>query len=187
MQWVDPRQVLVNLRWVEANLPSTMDERIRRLRTNQLNEWREARLAALFAFGIGDQVLKTPTQVSKTERRDFDFVMRWESDNADHFYPAQLKELPPDEINPRVSLNDIYDKLEKYSGANDLSVVICLNRRSRFEHQPWSRVPRPRIKELWYLGCKSPDQSIWFLFGCALRSDPRMYEFRYPDGESNVA
>ena len=36
MEWVDPRQVLVNLRWVERNLPSEVDERVRHLRTNQL-------------------------------------------------------------------------------------------------------------------------------------------------------
>lgn len=187
MEWVDPRQVLVNLRWLEHSLPSEMDERVRHLRTNQLKSWREARMAALFAFGIGDQVLKTPTLVSKTEERDFDFVMKWKDTDADHFYPVQLKELPPNDINSEVSLDHLHDKLEKYSGLDDLSVVICINRRMHFEYRPWKRPTRPKIRELWYLGCQAPDQSKWFLYGSALEENPKEYKFNYPEGVPNVA
>ena len=187
MAWVDPKQVLVNLRWLEQHLPDRMDERVRRLRTNQLKEWREAREAALFAFGISDQVLKRPVFVTKSQNRDFDFVVRWESDNTHHFFPAQLKELPPDDINPRVALDDLFDKLAKYSGKTDLSVVISINRRSRFLFEPWTRPDKPRIKELWYMGCESPDQSRWFIFGSVLEQNARKYEFSYPEGNPNVA
>jgi hypothetical protein len=187
MSWVDPRQVLVNLRWLELNLPERMDERVRRLRTNQLKEWREAREAALFAFGISDQVLRRPVLVTKTQNRDFDFVVRWHSDNADHYFPAQLKELPPDDVNADVTLEDLFDKLAKYSGTTDLSVVISINRRSRFSFDPWARPDKPRIKELWYMGCESPDQSRWFIYGSVLERSARKYEFSYPEGEPNVA
>lgn len=187
MAWVDPRQLLVNLRWLEMNLPSEIDERVWRFRTNELKEWREARIAALFAFGIGDQVLKVPTFVSKSEDRDFDFVMRWESGDADHFYPGQLKELPPDDLNPKVSLDDILSKLTKYSGAEDLSVVIHVNRKMRFDYHPWNRDKKPLIKELWYLGCETEDQSRWFIYGSALENNPRKYDFEYPRGKPNIA
>ena len=52
--WVNPRHVLVNLRNLELNLPAHLDDRTRRLRTNDLKKWREARTAALFAYGIVD-------------------------------------------------------------------------------------------------------------------------------------
>ena len=185
--WVDAKQVLINFRWIETNLPSEMNERIRRLRTNELKEWREARIAALFSFGISSQVLKTPILLSKSEQRDFDFVMQWHKNNADHFFPVQLKELPPDDINSKVSVDDIYDKLEKYSGIQDLSVVIYISRRTRFEYPLWNREKKPSIKELWYLGCESEDQSRWFLYGSVLEKHPLKYDFRYPEGEPHVA
>jgi len=185
--WVEPKQVMVSLRWLETHIPEGTDEKIRHLRTNQLKEWREAREAALFAYGIGDQVLEKPTFVAKLERRDFDFVMRWADDGADYFYPVQVKELPPADLNPNASLDDLLDKLEKYSGVDDLSVAIHINRRIRFEHRPWNRKTKPALRELWSFGCLSADQSKWFLFGNVLQSNPRYYEFTYPTGGPNVA
>lgn len=180
MEWADPRDVLVKLRAVEMNLPADLNEKVRRLRTNQLKEWREARTAALFSYGMSSAVLKLSVLFSKSESKDFDFVMRWRDEDKDFFYPVQLKELPPDDINASVALEDIYGKLEKYSGATDLSVAIHINRRVRFEFRPWAREHRPRIKELWYIGCESADQSKWFLYGSVLQQSPRKYEFVYP-------
>jgi len=180
MEWVDPRVFLIELRAVEMNLPEDLDEKVRRLRTNQLKEWREARTAAIFSHGMSCAVLKHPVLFSKSEFKDFDFVMRWHKEDKDFFYPVQLKELPPDDINASVALEDLYDKLDKYSGATDLSVAIHINRHTRFEFRPWARTNRPRIKELWYIGCESADQSKWFLYGSTLRENPRKYEFAYP-------
>jgi hypothetical protein len=180
MEWHEPREVLVKLRAIEMNLPDGLDERVRRLRTNRLKEWREARTAALFSYGMSSAVLQLPVLFSKSEAKDFDFVIRWRAEDKDFFYPVQLKELPPDDISSSVTLDDIHDKLEKYSGATDLSVAIHINRRMRFDFQPWAREGRPRINELWYLGCESADQSKWFLFGSVLKQNPKKYEFTYP-------
>ena len=187
LHWVDPKQVLINLRWLEANLSERMDEKMRRLRTNQLREWREARAAALFSYGIGKAVLRTNTQVAKVEERDFDFVMRWSNKGANYYYPVQLKELPPDDINPGVSLDDVLAKLDKYSGPQNLSAVVQINRRMRFQFRPLPRGRRPRLLELWYFGSLSEDQSRWFLYGSALKKSARQYEFEYPAGTPNVA
>lgn len=187
MEWVDPRQVLVGLRRVECKLPREMDERERRLRTNKLKMWREARLAALFSFGIGDRVLHVQTLLSKAQQRDFDFVMRWRIDDVDYFYPAQLKELPPDNIDSKVTIEELYSKMEKYIGPDDLSVVICLNRRMHFKFEPWSGPSKPRVKEVWYLGCLNSAQTRWFLYGDVLKKYPRKYEFDYPKGEPSIA
>jgi hypothetical protein len=187
MEWVEPRQVLVDLRWLELNLPADMDERIRRLRTNPLKEWHEARFAALFAYGISNAVLHLPTRFSKTEKRDFDAVMKWQKNGEDHYSPLQIKELPPDDINPDVSLNDILDKLGKYSGEDNLTVVVCLNRKTRIKFQTWDRQSKPRISELWYLGCTDVYQSKWFLYGNVLANNPRRFDFEYPEGTPNIS
>ena len=187
MEWVNPRQLLVNLRWLEFNLPADMEERIRHLRTNSLKEWQEARFAALFAYGISNAVLHLPTHLSKTEKVDFDAVMKWQENGEDHYSPLQIKELPPDNINPDVSLEDILDRLGKYSGEDNLTVVVCLNRRTRIRFQPWDRLSKPRISELWYLGCTDEYQSKWFLYGSALEKNPRRFDFDYPEGTPTIS
>ena len=187
MEWFDPQKVLVNLRLLELNLPEDMDEQHRRLRTNPQKELREGRYAALFAYALNNQVLKLPTRFSKTEQKDFDAVINWLSGNENYYYPIQIKELPPDDINPDVSLDDIFDRLEKYSGQDDLSVVICLNRKTRIQFQPWDRKSKPRIRELWYLGCTDAHQTKWFLYGSVLEKNPMRYDFEYPEGEPTIS
>jgi len=187
MEWVDPRQLLVNLRWLELNLPADMDENIRRLRTNPLKEWQEARYAALFAYGISNAVLHLPTRFSKTEKVDFDAVMKWQKNSEDYYAPLQVKELPPDDINPDVSLDDILDKLGKYSGEDNLTIVVCLNRRTRIKFQPWDRESKPRVSELWYLGSTDAYQSKWFLYGSVLEKNPRRFDFEYPEGTPTIS
>ena len=187
MEWVDPRQLLVILRWLELNLPPDIDERVRRLRTNPLKEWQEARFAALFAYGMSSAVLQLPTLFSKTEKADFDAVMKWQKNGEDHYFPLQIKELPPDDINPDVTLDDILDKLGKYSGEDNLTVVVCLNRRTRINFKPWDRESKPRIRELWYLGCTDIYQSKWFLYGNVLAKHPRRFDFEYPEGTPTIS
>lgn len=180
LQWHDPKQVLVNLRRIELQLSPDINERVRRLRTNQLKEWREARIAAIFAFGFAQTVLGHEVAVAKTEEMDYDFIMRWRLDNKDFFYPVQLKELPPDDLNSEVTLEDIFDKVERYSGESDLSIAIHVNRAMRLEYRHWDRQSNPRIGELWLFGALSPDHSKWFLYGNMLHRVPGFREFEYP-------
>jgi hypothetical protein len=187
MDWVDPKQALINLRWLELNLPEDLDEKVRRLRTNKLKDLREARTGAIFAYGLANKVIGVPVFVAKAESKDFDFVMRWFKDGNQYFVPVQLKELPPDDLNPGVSIDEIYTKLSKYSGANDLLVLIHVNRRITFDYHPWKNTQRPNIRELWYLGCVAPDQSEWMIYGSALETNPSRYDFSYPAGVPNVA
>jgi hypothetical protein len=187
LRWYDPRQVLISLRALELSLLSDMDEMVRRLRTNNLKDWREARDAALFAFGISDQVLKIPTLVAKSEKIDYDFVMKWIKDDAEYYYPVQLKELPPQDLNSQIALEDIYAKLERYSGISDLAVAIKVNRKITLHYKPWDGENKPRLKELWLFGCVSADQSKLFIYGDVLKDDPRYREFDYPVGRPSVA
>lgn len=186
LTWVDPKQVLLNLRWLEQNLSPDLDERTRRLRTNKLKELREARIAALFAHGISTAVLKRAVAVSKVEKSDYDFILRWVESDTNRFYPVQLKELPPEDLNRDIKLEDVLSGLGKYAGENDLSVVVHLNRAIRFEYSPEIYRPNAKLRELWYLGCQSRDQSSWFIYGSVLAMLPQKYDFQYPQGAPNV-
>jgi hypothetical protein len=111
--------------------------------------------------------------------------MRWVKGEKEYFYPVQLKELPPDDLDTTESLDGIYDKLEKYSGTDDLAVAIHVNKKMTLKWGPWERQKQPRVRELWLFGTNSPDQSKWFIFGDMLRK-PRFYEYRYPDGQPTL-
>jgi hypothetical protein len=185
--WVDPKQALINLRWLEQNLPPDLDERVRRLRTNKLKELREARVAALFAFGISTVVKKCNVAVLKVEDSDYDCLLHWVESEANNFCAVQLKELPPEDLNPRIELDNILRGLDRYSGEQDLTVVVYLNRAIRFEYSPDIKRPDAKIRELWYLGCQSEDQSSWFIYGDVLSQIPLKYDFQYPQGQPNVS
>lgn len=184
-EWFDPKQVLINLRYVETNLLSPdMDEKVRRLRTNELKELRELRDAAIFAYGLQTQILKVPVVIANVERSDYDFVVWWVKEENEYFYPVQLKELPPGDLNTTASLDGIYNIVveKKYSGADDLAVAIRINKNMTLKCGPWEKDKRPHVRELWLFGNTSPDQSKWYICGDILKK-PLLYEFMYPEGK----
>ena len=187
LQWHDPEEVLINLRYIELHLSPDTNEKIRRLRTHSLKEWREGREAALFAYGLGKKVLGHKVSVAKSEAMDYDCIIAWRTEDREYFYPVQLKELPPKDLNSEITLDSIYDKVETYRGETDLSVAIHVNRAMRLDYRPWDRPENPRINELWLFGCTSPDQNNWFIYGNVLHSQPQFREFDYPSGEPNFA
>lgn len=164
-----------------------MDERVRRLRTNELKDIREGRDAAIFSYGLGKVVLDSDVLIAKSEKSDYDFVVCWSRKEGDYFYPVQLKELPPDDLNPQIVLEDIYKKVSTYNGPTTISVAIKVNRRMTLNYRPWDEEKKPNINELWLFGCTSQDQSEWFIYGNVLKQDPRFLTFKYPTGEPSVA
>jgi len=76
--------------------------------------------------------------------------------------------------------------LTKYSGGQELAVVVHINRATRFEYSPDIERPDAKIRELWYMACQSADQSSWFIYGNVLASVPQKYDFRYPHGKQNI-
>ena len=127
--------------------------------------------------------MTVPVYIAKTEAMDFDFVSTWFKDGTQHFCPVQIKELPPEDLNAVVTINDIYSKLDRYSGPDNLTVVIRLSRTGRFTFEPWPEQRRPNISGLWLFGCCSPDKSRWFLRGDILHQTEAHYEFDYPTGD----
>lgn len=184
LNWYDPKQVLINYRQVEMNFPDNLDPKVRRLRTNKLKELREGRDAAIFSFGMSERVLELPVLVAKSEKSDYDFIMRWIKEEKEYFLPVQLKELPPEDINPVVQIEHIYEKLKKYNGENDLLVAIKLNRAIKsFDLNSYKSEENLKISELWYFGCSNPEQSKWFLHGSLLENNPQFYDFAYPESD----
>lgn len=175
----DPADVLRGFREVELTVLSQIeDPQIRRLRTRALKEWRETRLAALFCHKIsvrsGQKVY-----VSKGEFEDADSVAMWQAGDEVRFTPIQIKEVAPNELNERASLQQVVDSLGKYADAEDLTVLIHLNRELRFTPRSISFPSHSNIAALWVLGCVSPEQSRWALWGDYL-DQPERSEFEYP-------
>ena len=180
LQYYCPKRVLQNLRKCEIELldRNVPIDKVLRMRTNRLKPHREARDAAIFAYGIQKCVLGVPVRFSPHESSDYDCVLQCISEETQHFFPVQLKELPPSDLNPQVALKDILGKLDKYG--KDLTVAIKYNRKERFEYGPWLRIENAPVVQIWLFGACSPDQSDWFLYG-DLTKEPALYHFRYPD------
>lgn len=161
----DPRSFLVGLRKVEATLTEySMPDKLRRMRTNGLKPEREMRDAALFCVGISER-LGLQIKMAPVEDEDFDFVATWVVDETQHFCTVQLKEVAPEDLNPSSSIENVFQALNKYPSAHELTVAIRLNRTTRFD--PSSiRIPKDlALGGLWLFGCISEDQSKWAIWG----------------------
>lgn len=176
-EYRDPAAFLKGLRSVELEvLADVADPQVRRLRTNPLREGRETRIAALFCHGMGERT-GVKVLLSKGEFEDADFVATWTADNTRHFALVQLKEVAPDERGGGV--DDVLAPLAKYSGAEDLTVVIHLNREATFNPTTVIVPPNLQIAALWFLLCSARDQSEWTIWGNFLES-PERTSFAYP-------
>ena len=70
----DPTRFLIALRALEPKVAnSSLDARVKQLRTNNLKEWREAREAALFCYGMAQRIGQ-PIYLCRGESQDYDFV-----------------------------------------------------------------------------------------------------------------
>ena len=180
LQFKDPKQFLVKLRQLErSGVLTNSPSNIRSLRTNKLKEWREAREAALFCYGMGERIGQ-PVYFAKSESQDYDFVAKWIVGNNQYFAPVQLKEVVPEKLNPKASLESIIEGLSKYVDSNNLTVAIYLNKQIRFKPEEL-REPNLKLAALWIFGSLKPDQSTWRLWGNFLEPDPGISEFEYPE------
>jgi hypothetical protein len=178
-QYYDPKGVLIELRKLaEMAHGSDIDAQTLRLRTRELRPYHQNRQAAIFCYGMGQAVLKTPVSVAHIEAEDFDCIAAWERGSERIFTPIQLKELAPEDLNPRASLESELAKLGKYASSPDLVVAFHLNR-TVFVDFTTLTIPKLPIGELWFYGALSPTQDDWVLYGNALRV-ARSYAFSYP-------
>jgi hypothetical protein len=175
---INPEEALRQLRAVEILIAqSDLAPKVRALRTNKLNRDRELREAALFCYGQQCR-MQQRVHFYPVEASNYDFVATWTCGDVQHYAPVQLKEVVPQELNPRSSIQAIIEGLARYSSARELVVAIHVNQEGRFDPKHL-QLPRLSIAELWIFGAASRDQSKWFLFGDML-TEPKYSYFDYP-------
>jgi hypothetical protein len=179
LKYYDPAIVLRGLRSAESDSRfSTLPNDVRQLRKQSQKTWREGRVGALFAYGMGQCVLGADVHVALVENEDYDFVTRWQQNDEVFYCPVQQKELPPSHLNNGATVGETLALLARSMPPSDTVALVYLNRRFELDFRDVV-VPTIGFRELWILGAASPDQDKWFLFGDALTS-LRRFDFEYP-------
>ena len=119
-----------------------------------------------------------PRTIARPGRRRYDFVASWVVGETQHLAPVQLKEVVPEELNAKASVQERVNALSKYVGSEDLTVAIYLNQSVHFDPAKLV-VPRLKIAALWVFGAISPDKEKWALWGNFLE-EPQGTQFAYP-------
>lgn len=182
LKYKDPKDWLIKLSKIERKIASLVaEERVRALRTNELRWAREARQAGIFTYGMSIYQRKNMGfALAENETCYYDFIVRFFDNNTEMFVPVQLKEWVPEKNNPKQSLNEIYEKLRKYSKQDDLTIAICINRQVYID-MTTVRLKETKFADVWIFGSCSPDKSRWFLCG-DMQKSPSYFEFDYPNG-----
>lgn len=178
LEYHDPAVILRRLRALEIEISGLdIDSQVRRLRTQELKKYREWRDAAVFSYGIGLAQGWSLTYATE-ERSDYDFVTRWCVEDTENFCPVQLKELPPADLNPSVSIEQILRGSSKVARKSSTVLAVKLNRRDQLDLTKIG-IPSLPWQQLWLFWSTAPDATRWALYGDALNA-PGQFEFEYP-------
>ena len=146
-------------------------------RTRPLKELRELRDACLFAHGLA-LLYGCAVTVLRGEREDYDFALRRPAlDGAFEVMGVQLKELPPEALNPKITLLELLARQISHA-PTDATLLVCLNRTGYIPDEHLGAIPVP-FGELWYLWAATPDGARWCIHGDALRQ-AKTFEFACP-------
>jgi hypothetical protein len=167
---IDPVALLKSLSAMNAEDVS------KRWRTRECRELREMNDACLLAYGLS-KALATDVAVVRGEVEDYDCVLRVVGDDGYQFVGIQLKELPPEDLNPRLNLERLLGRLAQ-GPRTDANLVIRLNRQGYVPEESL-KVERSPYAEVWYLWAASPGGATWCIYGDAMRQ-PLSYEFACP-------
>ena len=175
----DPREWLVAMHEVESLVSeSPVNYPVRSLRTNKLRQWRDRRIAALFAYGMSQRMPGYWFDFAGVERSDYDAIIRYYDAEECFYTPIQIKELVPEHVNEASTVEAILQCLTKYSNSPDLVIVVYLNRRMRIRLHP-IRSKQINIGGVYFLGGASAGKRQWLLMGDLLHST-EISEFEYP-------
>lgn len=110
-RYVATTHLLRRLREIELEVMQSMPpSRERRLQTRGTMGLRELRDAALLCHGLAARLGET-IGVTHWEDHDHDAVALIQKPGESCFYPLQLKQFPPNDLNPQASLQAIIDSL----------------------------------------------------------------------------
>ena len=181
----DPATILRRLRALEHDLADVdMEERVRRLRTPGLKSSREARDAAIFVYGMG-LGKQLPMEYTPYEHADYAFVARWREGTTEHYVPVQLKELPPTDLNPRLSIEALLGGIRLDVPKTSTVLAIKLNRRGKTDLTKLA-IPSLPHAQLWFFFATKPGSQQWRIFGDALGT-PAYFSFDYPEPDAHAA
>jgi hypothetical protein len=94
-------------------------------------------------------------------------------------WPLAAAEWVPSELNPNLSLQDLFAGIAKtYPTSSETVVAIHANRVETIDF-PTLEIPELPVAQLWVFGSTRDDQSEWVIVGDLL-GEPRQHVFRYP-------
>ncbi len=165
-QYLDPRQLLIDLARIEGRMDPDLPYKVRSMRTNNLKREREGRAAALFCYGMSAAGGYPKVHFANEEGQDYDAVASWVDGDLLRFAPLQIKELVPAILNPHASLQEEVNKLPaRYPDSKDLTVVMYVNKDCQFS-PPDLKMPEGLcVASLWVLAALRPDRSEWATLG----------------------
>jgi len=180
LSYRDPKVDLINLGKLQARLAKEhgISPTVANLRDRDLRQYLEWRQAALFCYLVATASGIPSLAYTVHEDEDFDCLACWIDKDTKHYAPIQLKEVVPQTLNPRSTLEAELAKLAKYSTSDQTVVAIHVNRGGRLEFTSLV-APTVSCREIWLYGALSPDQQLWFLYGNLLKA-PHFYEIAYP-------
>jgi hypothetical protein len=133
--------------------------------------------ACLLAYGLS-KALDTEVMVVRGEIEDYDCALRAVGDEGYQFVGVQLKEFPPEHLDPELTLQGFLDRLST-GPSTDACLLIRLNRQGHIPDEALSAPTLP-YAEAWYLWATSPDGRDWCIYGDAKQQHARRFEFSYP-------
>ncbi len=165
LQYYDPLYALPALRELQREVSGVrgIPDSIRNLRTRGLKRERELWMAFLLAYGLRGRAGR-PFLLADDEESDHDVVLATVQNDLPLFFPVQLKEVVPEDLNPTASVQNVIDTAISKRSYRDTLLAIKITQNYRFD--PFGLVVPPfSFAGIWIFGAISPDQSRWSLWG----------------------
>lgn len=164
--FLDPEELIRRFNALERCVSdSSISDREKALRTNELKTIRETRQAALFALGLRKWARNISVEIAVIEDSDYDAVFRRRDDDRMSYTPVQLKEVVPDRWNKTASIDSILKKLVALQSSSDLVVGIHHTRATNDGKLEFSVPMGLNLAGLFVFGSVSNDRSEWMITG----------------------
>lgn len=171
LRYLDPKRILTEpgaLQAAVAEWPQRFGRKLSENERKRLTE--EIVQAAAFCWGMAE-LWKRRVEFSPKASGSHDCVLALgpsAGGDPPGFLLVQLKALPPESLNPQVTLQSLINDLEgKYHDPDELYMCIAVNRPGEIDFAAL-KVPealKSQLLELWILGRTNEDRTKWFLRG----------------------
>lgn len=177
----DPEELICKFNSLEKLVAdSSIPDREKTLRTNELKTIRETRQAALFALGLRKWAGNPSVEIATTEDSDYDAVFRRRDDDLISYTPVQLKEVVPERWNKAASIDSILKKLVVLQSSGDLVVGIHHSRATNDEKLDVAVPNGLNLAGLFVFGSVSSDRSEWMIAGDLTKDEVTIVHYTVP-------